>query len=198
MTPQGTTSDGFELQFGTNHLGTSALTGLLLDALGMEPVGARRDCSAATSTESGSIDFDGLEETATSPRGAYQRSKFAMLPCRRARPPPAVPPRWSRASSPTRAIPPRTCRARARPASPKAAHGDEAQLMAQSAERGALPTLYAATAPAVRAASTTARTAAASCAAFPGTSRRSRMRTTPQSARNCGRCREELTGVRYG
>ena len=45
-TPKQTTRDGFEMQFGTNHLGHFALTGLLLDL--MLPVPASRVVSGRT------------------------------------------------------------------------------------------------------------------------------------------------------
>ncbi len=78
MPPRSTTADGFELQFGTNHLGHFALTGLLLERL----AAAERDPRVVTITsiehKPGRIRFDDLDsESGYSPRAAYQQSKFA-------------------------------------------------------------------------------------------------------------------------
>ena len=58
MPPRSKTADGFELQFGTNHLGHFALTGLLLGHLG----GPDPRVVTVTSLEHrpGRIDFDDL------------------------------------------------------------------------------------------------------------------------------------------
>jgi NAD(P)-dependent dehydrogenase (short-subunit alcohol dehydrogenase family) len=77
MPPRSLTADGFELQFGTNHLGHFALTGLLFDRLA---AGSDARVVTVTSLEHrpGKIDFDDLgAEREYSPRGNYQRSKFA-------------------------------------------------------------------------------------------------------------------------
>lgn len=79
MTPQQTTKQGFEVQFGTNHLGHFALTGLLLDLL------AGRDdprvvTVSSTLHKQGKIDFDDLMRTkAYNPTVAYAQSKLANL-----------------------------------------------------------------------------------------------------------------------
>jgi NAD(P)-dependent dehydrogenase (short-subunit alcohol dehydrogenase family) len=77
MPPRAVTRDGFELQFGTNHLGHFALTGLLLERIAQ---GADPRVVTVTSLEHrpGRIDFDDLaSERDYHPRRAYQRSKFA-------------------------------------------------------------------------------------------------------------------------
>lgn len=72
-----TTSDGFELQFGTNHLGHFALTSQLLPGLARTP-GARVVSVSSTAAYFGRMDFDNLNaERRYSPMGAYFQSKLA-------------------------------------------------------------------------------------------------------------------------
>jgi NAD(P)-dependent dehydrogenase (short-subunit alcohol dehydrogenase family) len=75
------TADGFELQFGANHLGHFALTGLLLDRL-LETPSSRviNVSSSAHRMGSGTIDFDNLNaERGYNASGAYAQSKLANL-----------------------------------------------------------------------------------------------------------------------
>lgn len=78
-TPKMTTKDGFEAQFGVNHLGHFALTGLLLETL------ERTDDSRVVVVSSighrrGKIDFDDIDAAkAYSPQTRYYQSKLANL-----------------------------------------------------------------------------------------------------------------------
>jgi NAD(P)-dependent dehydrogenase (short-subunit alcohol dehydrogenase family) len=73
------TKDGFELTFGTNHLGHFALTGLLLPQLLSAPA-ARVVTVSAVISRRGAIDFDNLElEVGYKPFGAYSASKLANV-----------------------------------------------------------------------------------------------------------------------
>jgi NAD(P)-dependent dehydrogenase (short-subunit alcohol dehydrogenase family) len=74
-----TTPQGFEMQFGTNHLGHFALTGLLLPALLRQP-NSRVVTVASIAHKGGRLNFDDLNaERSYDPRGAYQQSKLANL-----------------------------------------------------------------------------------------------------------------------
>lgn len=78
--PRSTTADGFELQFGTNHLGHFALTGLLLDRL--IPVAGSRvvAISSVGHRIRAAIHFDDLQwENRYSRIAAYGQSKLANL-----------------------------------------------------------------------------------------------------------------------
>jgi len=73
------TVDGFERQFGTNHLGHFALTGLLIPALLRAP-SPRVVAIASIAHRRGRIDFDDLQtERPYSGRKAYGQSKLANL-----------------------------------------------------------------------------------------------------------------------
>jgi NAD(P)-dependent dehydrogenase (short-subunit alcohol dehydrogenase family) len=77
--PFGKTADGFELQFGTNHLGHFALTGLLLALITRTPQ-ARVITVSSGGERFGEIDFDNLNAEKGYDGGrAYGQSKLANL-----------------------------------------------------------------------------------------------------------------------
>lgn len=85
MPPQGTTQDGFETQFGINHLGHFLLTELLLDTLKASApariVNVSSAAHAGMTGVSGEIDFDDLnfERREYNATAAYNQSKLANL-----------------------------------------------------------------------------------------------------------------------
>ncbi|MBA3945452.1 MAG: SDR family oxidoreductase [Herpetosiphonaceae bacterium] len=77
--PMRQTADGFEMQFGTNHLGHFALTGLLLPVILRTPQ-ARVVTMSSVLHRSGKIDFADLQgRTSYNSQRAYGQSKLANL-----------------------------------------------------------------------------------------------------------------------
>lgn len=73
------TADGFELQFGTNHIGHFALTSHLLPLLRKAP-GARVVTLSSIASRDGQINFNDLQSTASYvPMKAYGQAKLANL-----------------------------------------------------------------------------------------------------------------------
>ena len=74
------TADGFELQFGTNVLGHFALTALLFPLIQKAPGTPRIVTIASIAHKGGRIDFDDPQaRRAYNPRRSYQQSKLADL-----------------------------------------------------------------------------------------------------------------------
>jgi NAD(P)-dependent dehydrogenase (short-subunit alcohol dehydrogenase family) len=147
FTPKSTTKDGFELQFGTNHLGHFALTSLLLDRVLAAPGSRVVTVSSQGHRFVRGIRFDDLQwENGYSRVGAYGQAKLANLLFtyelqRRLQGTNTIAvaahPGGSRTEL-TRNLPPLV-----------AAVTRLAEPLFQSAEMGALPTLRAATDPGV-------------------------------------------------
>ncbi|MTE11314.1 oxidoreductase [Nocardia aurantiaca] len=141
--PKQRTADGFELQIGTNYLGHFALTGLLMDRISERVVN-----TSSLTHFIGRIDLDDLnwERRAYSRFGAYAQSKLALLLFTY-----ELQRRLTLTGSPKLAV-------AAHPGYAATEISSETEnlleqivglgnrLVAQSAEMGALPTLYAATA----------------------------------------------------
>ncbi|MFJ6294048.1 SDR family NAD(P)-dependent oxidoreductase [Streptomyces griseoviridis] len=148
-TPKRTTADGFELQFGTNHLGHFALTGLLLDRLLPVPGSRVVTVSSTGHRIRAAIHFDDLQwERSYSRVGAYGQAKLANLLFtyelqRR------LAPHGTTVAVAAHPGLSNTELARNTPAALRVPVGWLAPLLTQDAEMGALPTLRAATDPAV-------------------------------------------------
>ncbi len=79
MPPYQMTDDGFESQFGVNHLGTFALTALLLPKLAERPDG-RVVVTSSIAHRGSAIFFDDIDASAGyDPRARYGQSKLANL-----------------------------------------------------------------------------------------------------------------------
>ena len=200
MTPKGTTKDGFETQFGTNHLGHFALTGLLM------PVLKKADAARVVTVSSiehypGRIRFEDVmsERLGYGPRKAYQQSKAANalfgLELER---------RLSAAGSTVISVLAHpgysdTNLQTTGPTGPAkwAMQFIGNKLIAQSAEQGALPQLYAATAPDVVGADFFGPDGYRALRGHPHRVFPSRYATDPEVARKLWEISEELTGVRY-
>jgi NAD(P)-dependent dehydrogenase (short-subunit alcohol dehydrogenase family) len=146
--PRQVTSDGFELQFGTNHLGHFALTGLLIDTMT-----GRNDARVVTVSSgahrTGHIEFDDLQGERKYRRwGAYGQSKLANLLFAF-----ELDRRLRASGSSIRSVAAHpgyaatNLQSAAAPAPDRYLMAVSNVILAQSAEMGALPTLYAATFP---------------------------------------------------
>ncbi|MFI5978147.1 oxidoreductase [Streptomyces sp. NPDC051452] len=194
MLPEQRTKQGFEMQFGTNHLGHFALTNLLLPR-----VTGRVVTVSSGLHRGGVIRFDDVNLTGRySPSRAYAQSKLAnllfTLELQR---------RLTEAGSPV-------CSLAAHPgyaatnlqshtANPlvRAVMAVGAKLVAQDGEAGALPTLYAATQD-LPAAAYVGPDGLGEMRGAPTLVGRSAAASDPEAARRLWTLSEELTGVEWG
>ncbi|MBP2325847.1 NAD(P)-dependent dehydrogenase (short-subunit alcohol dehydrogenase family) [Kibdelosporangium banguiense] len=146
-TPKQRTADGFELQFGTNHLGHFAFTGLLLDLLLPVPDSRVITVSSVGHRIRAKINFDDLQwDSSYSRVAAYGQSKLAnlMFTYELQRRLSGKGKTIAAAAHPGAS---NTELMRNMPAALRGLSAVIAPLITQSAEAGALPTLRAATDP---------------------------------------------------
>lgn len=200
--PYGTTADGFERQFGVNHLGHFALTGLLLSRLRAAP--AARVVSVSSGLHAlSALDLTDLNSERRYRRWiAYARSKTANLLfihelARQLRAAgstvvaAAAHPGYASTNLQTAGV-----RMEGRRAAERVVRLGN-RLLAQPAEAGALPTLYAATAPGVRPDSYTGPRLQGWRGA-PARSSRAKWTLDDTVGERLWVASEQLTGVRYG
>lgn len=199
--PRGETEDGFELQFGINHLGHFALTGLLLPRILTTP-GSRIVTVSSSAYKFGRIDFQDLQSRRKYRRyTAYGQSKLANLLFAfelNRRLAAAGYATLSLAAHPglaKTALQERTARA-SESRMERAVYTVMHYLISQSAEMGALPQLYAATAEHVEG-GVLYGPEWLQTRGYPVQVPASRRANSWEDARRLWEVSEELTGVRY-
>ena len=203
--PRRTTVDGFEMQFGTNHLGHFALTGQLLPALAKRP-GSRVVNVSSTAHRAGTMDWDDLMgEKSYSPWRRYGQSKLANLLFTS-----ELNARFEDAGLAIKAMAAHPGYAATNLASVAPdmkgtrAEGLERRLMdwgartiAQPAEWGALPTLFAATVVDLPGNSFIGPDGFAAQTGYPHVAKRNKKAQSVEDARRLWSVSETLTGVTY-
>lgn len=194
------TRDGFELQFGTNHLGHFALTGLLLPSLLNAEQGRVVNVSSRAH-EGAKLDFDNLQSEDGYRRWrVYGRSKLAnmlftyelqrrFVASGERAISVACHPGWAATSLATKAV-----------GSPTGLGYAVQRLFnigAQSAMMGALPTLYAAVDDSIKGGEYIGPTGFLGMRGYPGPVPSSKESHNEEAARRLWTISEQLTGVRY-
>lgn len=192
MNPKTLTKDGFESQFGVNHLGHFALTGLLLPKLEATP-DSRIVVVSSVGHRRGEIHFDDIDaDQSYSPQRRYYQSKLANLLHTY-----ELDRRLRAKGSSTIAVAVHPGGADTElPRYLTGFYGRLARLLmpllrpiANSAETGAWPTLLGATAAGAEAASTSAPAGSAKHPGRPNRSTQPKRARTPLSPNGCGTSR---------
>ena len=192
--PYGRTADGFEMQIGTNFLGHFALTGLLLDAISSRVVTVSSNAHKA-----GRIDLDDLnwERRRYQRWGAYAQSKLADLVFAY-----ELQRRLTAAGSSVLSVAAHPGYA----STELQAHTESWQdqlmklgnwLVGQSADMGALPSLYAAVADGARGGRYYGPDRFAQMRGYPREATSTRSARDPELGRRLWEQAEKLTGVSY-
>jgi NAD(P)-dependent dehydrogenase (short-subunit alcohol dehydrogenase family) len=189
--PYGKTAQGFELHFGVNHLGHFALGGLLLDLLDSCEL-SRIVTVSSLGHRAGSIHFEDLNwEGSYPPQLPYSQSKLANLlftyelqrrlaSAGRRMIAVAAHPGWSDTKMTQSSF-----------------YRFLGQVLSQPPAMGALPSLYAATAPEVRGGDYFGPGGFMEFSGYPQQARSSRKSRDEAVARKLWAVSEELTGVEY-
>jgi len=198
--PYGTTEDGFENQLGINHLGHFALTGHLLEDIAD---GGRVVTVSSGMHERGRIDFEDLHsEHSYNPWEAYSQSKLAnvlfgtelhrrLVAADRDVTSVTVHPGYANTDLQLRV-------ARAKGSRIQLAMMTVANtVFAQSSAKGALPTLYGATAPDVEGGAYYGPNGLLNMRGYPARQEPAPAAKNPETARKLWELSIEETGVRY-